>query len=176
MTLDPALLENARREAARHAEAERHVQEVRGDYYGAVRTLHLAGAPLREIADALGLSHQRVQQMVQTAGGSWWARLRGRRAPAVAICTFCNRPPAAVSKLVAGPAVYICDACIARAAQVIGGGDDPLGILGREMNPRTHCSFCRIRRSKTTAMVNGPARICADCLQLCRQIVGERAG
>jgi hypothetical protein len=176
VTLDPQLLEHARLEAARHAEAERQAQIARGDYYSAVRTLHLAGAPLREIAAALGVSHQRVQQMVQTAGGSWWQRLRGRRVEPAPICTFCERPPSAVAKLVAGPAVHICDTCIGRAERVAGGGADPSGRLRAESNGRARCSFCRIRRSNTEAMVTGPAAICAECLRLCRQIVDGRAG
>jgi len=176
MTLDPALLEKARAESARHAEAERRAQAARGDYHHAIRKLHLAGASLREIGQALGISHQRVQQMVETAGGSWWQRLRGRRADPVAICTFCDRPPSAVAKLVAGPDVYICDGCIARAERVAAGGADPAGALTAEVRPTARCSFCRIRRSKATAMATGPATICADCLRLCRQIVDERAG
>ena len=176
MTLDPRLLEQARFEAIRYAEAERQAEHARGDYYSAVRTLHLAGAPLREIAAALGLSHQRVQQMVQAAGGSWWQRLRGRRVEPAPICTFCDRPPSAVAKLVTGPAVYICDACIPRAELVAGGEADPSGRLRAESNGRARCSFCRIRRSEAEAMVTGPAAICADCLRLCRQIVEGRAG
>jgi ATP-dependent protease Clp ATPase subunit len=100
--------------------------------------------------------------------------MRGRRADAAPICTFCDRPPAAVTTLVAGPAVYICNDCIARAGQVIAGGTDPDGRLAREANARARCSFCQIRRSKTTAMVTGPAKICRECLELCRQIVEQR--
>ena len=34
-------------------------------------------------------------------------------------CSFCGRSHAEVSKLVSGPGVYICDACVARAQHVI---------------------------------------------------------
>ena len=34
-------------------------------------------------------------------------------------CSFCLKPTTEVQKLVAGPGVYICDGCVALAAQVI---------------------------------------------------------
>ena len=119
--LDEQLLTKAHAEAARLAEAERQVLLTRADYHTAVRRLHLAGASLREVAEALGVSHQRVQQMVGLAGGTWWqrawaARSRRRRD---AVCTFCGRPPAELDKLIAGPNVFICDACVALAEKAL---------------------------------------------------------
>jgi ClpX C4-type zinc finger len=34
-------------------------------------------------------------------------------------CSFCGKSAAEVSKLVAGPKVYICDACVAVASRII---------------------------------------------------------
>jgi hypothetical protein len=39
--------------------------------------------------------------------------------PAIAACSFCLKPSTEVGTLVAGPAVYICDECVALAALVI---------------------------------------------------------
>src|SRR2546425_707069 len=79
-------------EGARFAEAERQALLARGDYHTVVRRLHLGGGSLREIAQALGLSHQRVQQIVKGAGGSWWQRVwRTRMVGRDAVCTFCDR-------------------------------------------------------------------------------------
>jgi ClpX C4-type zinc finger len=39
-------------------------------------------------------------------------------------CSFCGKSAAEVSKLVAGPKVYICDACVAIASRII---DDSSG-------------------------------------------------
>jgi len=39
-------------------------------------------------------------------------------------CSFCGKNAAEVSKLVAGPKVYICDACVAIARHII---DDSVG-------------------------------------------------
>lgn len=36
-------------------------------------------------------------------------------------CSFCRRREAEVAKLVAGPHVYICDRCVAVAAEIMGG-------------------------------------------------------
>jgi hypothetical protein len=71
MFADRNLLEQARAQGARLAEAQRAALLARADYHTAIRRLHLAAASLREIAGALSLSHQRVQQVVSAAGGSW---------------------------------------------------------------------------------------------------------
>src|SRR5262245_43425953 len=122
MTIDPELLNKARTTAEHLGEAERQATLARGEYHTAIRRLHLAGGSLREIAEALGLSHQRVQQIVEEAGGSWWRRAwRTRTVKRDAVCTFCARPPSEVSKLIAGPNVYICGDCVELAGQVISG-------------------------------------------------------
>jgi hypothetical protein len=116
MVIDEEQLKKAQVAGERMAEAERQAVVARADYHTAIRRLHLAGASFRELAHELGLSHQRVQQIVEAAGGSWWQRVwRTRVAYRDAVCTFCERPPSEVSKLVAGPNVYICDGCIERA-------------------------------------------------------------
>ena len=37
-------------------------------------------------------------------------------------CSFCGRKDEEVSKLVAGPRVYICDECVAAASRLMEGG------------------------------------------------------
>ncbi len=36
-------------------------------------------------------------------------------------CAFCTKTPDEVQHMVAGPGVYICDACVHAAAQIIAG-------------------------------------------------------
>ena len=68
MTLDTQLLNQAKSDGERLAAAEREALLARADYHIAVRRLHLGGGSLREVAQALGVSHQRVQQIVSVAG------------------------------------------------------------------------------------------------------------
>jgi hypothetical protein len=175
MTLDVQLLKRAQSEAARMAEAEREALLARADYHTMVRRLHLGGASLREIAEALGLSHQRVQQIVRGAGGSWWQRVwRSRNVRRDAVCTFCERPPAEVAKLIAGPNVYICDACVAAAERTLeDAGSHP---FKRSKNPAARCVFCgRLRSPKRRFVSAPPGLVCSDCLAVCRQILNDRA-
>lgn len=37
-------------------------------------------------------------------------------------CSFCRKDETRVSKLVAGPRVYICDECVAAASRIMDGG------------------------------------------------------
>src|SRR6476646_2731697 len=175
MTLDGPLLAKARDEAARLAEAERQVLLTRADYHTAVRRLHLAGASLREVAEALGLSPQRVQQMVGLAGGTWWQRAwaaRSRRRDAV--CTFCERPPSEVDKLIAGPDVFICDACVALAEKALATKRQS-GAFGPAKSPLARCSFCRKRHTATREVIAAAeAMVCGDCLSVCQQILEGR--
>src|SRR5262245_25148648 len=108
MALDSELLKKAQTAGARFAEAERQALLARADYHTAIRRLHLSGGSFRELAQALGLSHQRIHQIVEGAGGTWWQRIwRNRNVRRDAVCTFCGLPPSEVAKLIAGPDVYI---------------------------------------------------------------------
>jgi hypothetical protein len=139
--MDEELLAEARRAEERLIDAERDAEVFRAEFHRAVRRLHLHGASLRELAGALGLSHQRVHQIVESAGGSRrWLRQRepgqrepgqrepGQREPgqrerrrlgARLACTFCGQDQTQARKLIAGPHVYVCNDCVSLARTVI---------------------------------------------------------
>jgi hypothetical protein len=78
MTLDEAILAEARSFRERMLELQRDTEKTRVDFHHSVRRLHAAGGSLREIADVLGLSHQRVHQIVD-GDDSVQRRLRLKR-------------------------------------------------------------------------------------------------
>src|SRR6059058_6347466 len=87
MTLDEQILAEARDVRQRLVDLESQTGHARVDYHHAIKKLHAAGGSLREIAEALELSHQRVHQIVEgppmpASGGRGWGhgrRHRGRR-------------------------------------------------------------------------------------------------
>jgi ClpX C4-type zinc finger len=189
--MDSELLAEARRAQERLIDAERDAEVARAEFHRAVRRLHLHGASLRELAVGLGLSHQRVHQIVESAGGSrrWLRRDRGRPDPMLLACTFCGKDQAQVKKLIAGPSVYICNGCVDLAKAVIGSGE-PVSTrvaeltAGPEQEPRAQCSFCGKRRDQVPGLAvssaqtdrKTPAAICSECLQLCDEIITEEVG
>src|SRR3954466_4628220 len=64
MTLDEQILAEAREIRQRLVDLETQTAHARVDYHHAIKKLHAAGGSLREIAEALELSHQRVHQIV----------------------------------------------------------------------------------------------------------------
>jgi hypothetical protein len=184
MPIDPELLTAARAAEARMVDAERSADHARADFRHAVRRLHLAGGSLREIADALNLSHQRVHQIIGEAGGArpWRGSVvrRGKvRGAALAACSFCGKNQPQVRKLIAGPGVYICDQCISKADQVIATGGvaaTPLSAvksIGEDITT-AKCSFCGKRRYQVSGLAAAArAAICAECLALCHKITAE---
>lgn len=175
-TIDDPLLEQAKEAGARFREAERSALLARADYHTAIRRLHLAGASLRDIAQALSLSHQRVQQVVSGAGGSWWQVWRRRRVAPDAVCSWCDRPPSEVTKLIAGPRIYICDACVDACERALTGNERANGRLRTVERGRTRCSFCAKVANGERPVVAGPRNVCSECLRSCREILDGRAG
>jgi ClpX C4-type zinc finger len=201
--MDETLLAEARQAQERVIDAERDADVARAEFHRAVRRLHLHGASLRELASGLGLSHQRVHQIVESAGGSrrWLrgdrdrgqgggqGRGRGRPDPGLLHCTFCGQDQKHVKKLIAGPSVYICDGCVDLALGVLTSGE-PATTQAAELSagpaqePLLQCSFCGKRRDQVAALVvssaqtgrGAPATTCDECLGLCTEIITEELG
>ena len=186
--MDERLLEEARQAEGRLIDAEHDAEVARAEFHRAVRRLHLHGASLRELADALELSHQRVHQIVEAAGGA--RRWRRRERTTLELnCSFCGRVQRKTRKLVAGPGVYICESCVERAASVIASGRSDQTALG-PLTPvpasekGRRCIFCGKHRYQVTGLattvdnphgkLNTDAAICSDCLTLCREIHAEQ--
>jgi ATP-dependent Clp protease ATP-binding subunit ClpA len=79
--LDPTLLKEARSSRDRLLELQRDLEKARADYNHAVRRLHAGGGSLREIAEDLGLSHQRVHQIVDSGDETASPPVQRRRSP-----------------------------------------------------------------------------------------------
>jgi hypothetical protein len=183
MAVDNELLEAARAAEARLIDAERAADIARADFHHAVRRLQLAGGSLREIAEALGLSHQRVHQIVEGAGGArpWRHAIHlGKGKPDTMLrCSFCGKHQKQIKKLIAGPKVYICDECIEKAGQVIATGEvaatalSAIKSLGEDAIT-VKCSFCGKRRHQVSGMaVAAEGAVCVECLALCNEIITE---
>ena len=116
MVLDQRLLAEAESASARMAALEQETAAATTRYHRAIRRLHVAGSSMREIADVLHLSHQRVHQIVEATGGPP-RRWKLRSTPRLPLaCAFCDKTPAEVTKLVAGASAYICGDCVEGAA------------------------------------------------------------
>ena len=65
MTLDKDTLNEARELRSRLLELQHEADRAQLDYHHAIRRLHATGGSMREIAEALDVSHQRVHQIVE---------------------------------------------------------------------------------------------------------------
>ena len=132
-----------------------------------------------------------MHQIVESAGGSrrWLRRDRARPDPGLLHCTFCGKDQKRVTKLIAGPGVYICDGCVGLAKVVISDGQPvTTGIAeltaGPDDEPRVLCSFCGKRRDQVAGLVvssvqterKAASTICSECLDLCTEIITEELG
>jgi transposase-like protein len=154
-------VEQVRSVMALRVEAEAALARARSEEQRVIRLVHLGGASVREIARALGLSHQRVQQIVDAAkDGRGWKRKH--KPSSVLVCTFCAKDADEVAKVIAGPGVYICNECVGRAR--------------RGLKPHTVCSFCG-KSAARDLPVRGTdtVAICSECLDLCNEIIAEEA-
>jgi ClpX C4-type zinc finger len=186
---DEGLLAQAKEAEERLIDAEQDVEVARAEFQRAVRRLHLHGMSLRELAEELQLSHQRVHQIVEAAGGARRWRRRTRTVSELN-CSFCGRPQRKTRKLVAGPGVYICEQCVDIADRVISAEQVGQTVLG-EVRPvpatdrRRRCSFCGKHRHEVIGLAstvdnpvfgkrNADAAICSECLTLCKEIHAEQ--
>jgi hypothetical protein len=191
MGLDPELVREAEWAKEQLAVAQHAAYRAKVDYHQAIRRLHVAGGSLREIAEAVRMSHQRVHQILEEAAEP--TRRRWRREPQllsgpVGPCSFCGRPRDVCAKLIAGPAVFICDRCVLRATRLAAGsaveGQAEGSMRLEAPGAQARCSFCGLEGRKVRHLVasglavpagkfGGLPRICDRCLDLCLEILAE---
>jgi hypothetical protein len=184
--VDERLLAEARQARERLTQAEQAAQAARAEFRGAVHRLVVLGSRSGDVAAALGLSHQQLDEMVQAAAGP--AREDWAGPPGMELtCSFCGRSQHEVRKLIAGPGVYICETCVGLAEGVVRAGratDTRLGPVHAvpEQDGLARCSFCGKYRCLVTGLAarpaetgaaSGPAAICTECLSLCNEIIAE---
>jgi hypothetical protein len=173
------------------AVAQHAAYRAKVGYHQAIRRLHAAGGSLREIAEALRLSHQRVHQIIEEAAES--TRRRWRREPQVLSgpvgpCSFCGRPRDVCAKLIVGPEVFICDRCVIQATRLAAGpaveGQAEESMRPEASGSQARCSFCNREARKVRHLVASglsvPAGkfgelpgICDKCRDLCLEILAE---
>jgi len=161
--LDQPSLAAVRRALTEVADRQRDLAVAEAGLQHAIRVLHATGGSLQEIADAVGLSRQRIHQIVKESGGV--PGRRRRRTAGRLACSFCDRDQSEVAKLIAGPDVRICEGCVAGAADRLA-----------PVDAAVRCSFCGKAGDQVDTMADraGAApRICAECLLLCREIIAE---
>jgi hypothetical protein len=188
MAIDQELLATALRARDRLVELQHESELAQVGYQHAIRRLHAAGASLREIADALGISYQRVHQIVDLSTGKGALKQSGVRSA----CSFCGIDGAHASRVIAGPGIFICDRCVQLATEVLEAAEGRRNertslVCLRATDGRARCGFCGRRRADADAMAEAPSRprsgklrgrrpgvrICAACVELCREIVAE---
>jgi hypothetical protein len=96
-------------------------------------------------------------------------------------CSFCNASTGEVSRMIAGPRVYVCAPCVAAALGVASTGIAAPGPRTTMLRPAAPgephpCSFCSQTVPRVASIVKGGrARICNECVEACQEIVAEGA-
>ncbi|MEV6239594.1 ClpX C4-type zinc finger protein [Lentzea sp. NPDC051838] len=145
MTLDEELLATARKAGTLSAAAQDQADIAKAVYHHSVLRLHRAGGSMREIAEALKMSHQRVHQIVE----------QSKRTEK---CWFCGRTAGDVDKMMAGPVALICDICVAEA-QVAEVGDCSFCSETKPVHEGAEAKICQSCVDFSAAVISGAASL-----------------
>lgn len=94
------------------------------------------------------------------------------------VCTFCGKKQVEVTKLIAGPGVYICNTCVDTCNKLLDGDKSVeqsiISLSPEDPPPNTKCSFCGKRSHQVESILHGAkAHICSECVDLCNEILDE---
>ncbi len=90
-------------------------------------------------------------------------------------CSFCSKKQNEVSKLIAGPAVYVCNECVGDCNDAIANAEPSGSItIVVDQTAEARCSFCGRKPDEVERIVGVPtARVCNECLKICKEILSS---
>jgi hypothetical protein len=104
-----------------------------------------------------------------------------RAEAAALVCSFCGKNQDEVRKLIAGPAVYICDECIDLCNDIIAEecNDQQAGTeqatASEESTREPICAFCNEPRNPEKLVpIAAGMRFCTTCIQAIHTVIEER--
>jgi hypothetical protein len=168
------LYKEARLARERVAAAEADATRAKDEFRSAIRRLYLQGASLREIARTLGLSHQRVHQLLGVARVRSLARIHHPQRIADLSCSFCARGKLRANDVVAGTGVLICRRCIEEGLGLLEGRlPNASGLHTLADETKARCSFCGKTMRGSRLAADNDEHVCGECLALAREIVAS---
>jgi hypothetical protein len=190
MTLDEDILRDVEAARDRLEALEDEAYEARASLHQAIRRLHSTGGSMREIATALGMSHQRVHQIIGADGIVEVEPSAVTEVSAIPVtasfstsvavtvtedaCSFCGAPRRELDKLFAAPGpVFICSGCVGRANLAVQHRQAD-GLRTIAIDEDATCSFCGNASAVGGVMAeheSGAPRICARCTETCRKLL-----
>lgn len=93
-------------------------------------------------------------------------------------CSFCGKKQAEAKKLIAGPAVYVCDECVQDCKNALK-SSEPTGSITMILSKAAQatCSFCGQKPTEVDGIVGVPqAKICNQCIKICEEILAKDDG
>lgn len=156
---------------------EKELEQAKESYHEAIRRLHVGGNSLREIAQRLNISHQRVHQIIESENKGWRQWLRPA-APELK-CSFCGLWAEHVEKLVQGPNIFACNRCIKTCEKALSTKDairsTGLEFKRLEADSKLRCSFCsKLPRYNRPVVAGDEHQICNKCIGLSLQYMQEQ--
>lgn len=163
VTTKDHLLTAAIEARVRMVEAQRALLQTQAQFDEAIRELHRAEVLVGE--EATGLAS------IELHAG----RLLGGIPSELQMCSFCGASQRDVVSLITGPIFYICDGCVADALQTIEAQRPASRIMLLSTKGTAVCGFCGEGRGETERLftASGGGRICAECLDVCVDIMAE---
>jgi ATP-dependent protease Clp ATPase subunit len=78
-------------------------------------------------------------------------------------CCFCDKSQHEIERLVAGPAVFMCNRCLARAVEALTAAPFKAVALQVATAREPFCAFCGKSAKEIALAGTGQANICAEC-------------
>ncbi len=95
------------------------------------------------------------------------------------LCAFCGKGQAEVTKLIAGPGVYICDQCVNVCNQTRAGSlpaSTKITLCAKASGNEPWCAFCMKSQAQVfegKMLAGRNVFICCECVDLCDEILDE---